>query len=307
MEDLARQLSYTVTLRPYFFLFFLVYLIGCALHLGLIRTCLFALGGFAIAWTAEFSSIHTGFPFGHYRYTELTKGLELWVWKVPFIDSMSFVFLAWASYTMALLVVSPLILKRFGIWVLETKVIRQSLHVRILAALFFVYLDIVIDPVALRGERWFLGNFYYYPEPGVYFGVPLANFGGWLLVGFLMVWLLQLVDRLLDKAGVHDWMRPGRPWIYLMGPVLYLGVLLFGLSVTFHIGEPLIGWVGIFLFLLPFSLVVSSISLHGKRVRKQDLMAHLRDFPSMPKSGTAGGSRKSLKEVEDASAELPGS
>ncbi len=48
-------------------------------------------------------------------------------------------------------------------------------------------LDVVIDPLAVRGERWFLGHLFTYPEGGLYFGVPLSNFGGWLLVGWATV------------------------------------------------------------------------------------------------------------------------
>ncbi len=44
-------------------------------------------------------------------------------------------------------------------------------------------LDVVIDPLAVRGDRWFLGRVFDYPSGGVYFGVPLSNFAGWLLVG----------------------------------------------------------------------------------------------------------------------------
>ncbi len=46
-----------------------------------------------------------------------------------------------------------------------------------------MWLDVVIDPLAVRGDRWFLGRIFYYPEPGWYFGVPAANFAGWVVVG----------------------------------------------------------------------------------------------------------------------------
>ena len=35
--------------------------------------------------------------------------------------------------------------------------------------------------------RWFLGRIFYYPEGGVYFGVPLSNFAGWMIVGMVGV------------------------------------------------------------------------------------------------------------------------
>jgi putative membrane protein len=258
MEELARQFAYTLTLRPYFFLFFLAYVIGCSLHLGLARALIFAVGGFAVAWSAEHLSIHTGFPFGLYHYTGFTKGLESWVWDVPLIDSASFVFLAWASYSMALLTVCPLVLKRSSLRLAETNRIKWSFPVRALGALLFVYLDIIIDPVALRGDRWFLGSFYYYPEPGVYFGVPLSNFAGWLLVGFVLIWLLQIVDRMLAGTRFRDLNAAPGPWKYLIGPALYFSIIGFNLFMTFWIGEYLLGWVGVFLVVLPSVIVLLS-------------------------------------------------
>lgn len=54
-----------------------------------------------------------------------------------------------------------------------------------LTVVFFTFSDVIIDPVALQGERWFLGEIYGYPQEAVYFGVPLTNFAGWAVVGFL--------------------------------------------------------------------------------------------------------------------------
>ena len=70
-----------------------------------------------------------------------------------------------------------------------------------LAAVLFVTLDIIIDPLALRGYRWFLGQIYGYPEPGIYFGIPLSNFAGWLLVGIIMIALLQRLERWSPRAA----------------------------------------------------------------------------------------------------------
>src|SRR5262249_61764865 len=53
------------------------------------------------------------------------------------------------------------------------------------SGLLMMALDVVIDPLAVRGDRWFLGHIFYYPEGGPYFGVPLTNFAGWWIVGAL--------------------------------------------------------------------------------------------------------------------------
>ena len=67
-------------------------------------------------------------------------------------------------------------------FVLDPK-IRTSWSSLLLTATFLTVIDVIIDPVALRGDRWFLGRIYGYPDPGVYFGIPLMNFVGWAVVG----------------------------------------------------------------------------------------------------------------------------
>ncbi len=271
----------TVLLRPYVFVFFAVYLIGCSMHLGLKRALLFGLAGYLITWISEFSSIHNGIPYGLYHYIEQTKNKEIWVLGVPLMDSMSYVFLAYASYSMALLAISPVVSVRGMPYLLETKKLRGSLSARLLGALFMVYLDIIIDPVALRGGRWFLGQIYGYPSGGVYFGVPVSNFIGWLFVGFLLIWALQEIDAFLDERGVRDYHGHRYPWRYEVGPALYGGVLVFNLCVTFSIGEYTLGWVGIFIVLLPAAILYSVIRSRAVNAAavKAAVELHIRDFP----------------------------
>jgi uncharacterized membrane protein len=174
----------TLILRPYVFIFLACYLALATLHLGLGRTLAFLVSGYLVAWTMEFSSIHTGFPFGLYIYIPATADRELWVAGVPLMDSLSYVFLAYASFTMALLALGRGSGQGGRYHPEDEKSLWNSWRVTILGATLTTTLDIIIDPVALRGYRWFLGQIYGYPEYGVYFGVPLSNFAGWFLVAF---------------------------------------------------------------------------------------------------------------------------
>lgn len=278
METIASLAVGTIALRPYVFVFLIVYLVGCSLHLGVKRAVLFCVTGYLIAWLSEYSSIHNGIPYGYYYYIEHTKGKELWVMGVPFMDSLSYVFLAYASYSTALMVISPMLYSRGVIYLLETRKIRNSMSVTVLGAIFLVYLDIIIDPVALQGDRWFLGQIYGYPEKGAYFGIPISNFIGWLAVGFLLIYALQKIDGGLDKA--KDWTGRRFAWRYIVGPGLYLGVILFNLSITFYIGEQNLGWAGVFITLLPAFLLFSVIKLKlSQSSLDEALKAHLSDFP----------------------------
>lgn len=247
MPEWLRLLWGTILLRPYVFCFLLVYLVAGGYHLGWRKTLAYVPIGYGLAWASEFSSIHWGFPYGDYYYIPATVGRELWVAGVPFMDSLSYVFLSYCSYATALFLLSPVTRCGAELFSLETLELRRSWRTLVLGAFLFMFLDIIIDPVALQGYRWFLGQIYGYRETGIYFGVPMSNFYGWLLVGFVLVGALQILDRQPALVGCGSKWLLRIPGIGLLGPVLYLSVLVFNLSVTFWIGELLLGLVGVLL------------------------------------------------------------
>jgi putative membrane protein len=101
----------------------------------------------------------------------------------------------------------------------------------------------VIDPLAVRGERWFLGRIFYYPEPGRYFGVPAANFAGWALLGgaIASAWL-WLSPRLGGVPPGWAVRLPGRRYY---PAALYYLVLAFNLILTGAVAEPPLFWAGL--------------------------------------------------------------
>ena len=244
---------HTVLLRPYVFIFLGVSLFSASRLLGWKRTAVM----FGITWITaficEFSSTRTGFPFGDYYYTGSTTNQELYFSNIPFMDSLSFTFLLFASYCLALgFTLTASHPRPFSGWSFRESQIL-SWPVVLLTTVFFTFIDIIIDPVALRGDRWFLGQIYGYPHPGVYFGVPLANFLGWAFVGCVSMMLYWVMDQFFLK-------RPPLPpvivrWNLLVGIALYYGVLAFNLGVTFWIEEWLIGMVGCLIY-LPISLLL---------------------------------------------------
>ena len=244
LVDVPLLLWKTLLLRPYVFFFLGVALVAASRLLGWKRTgALFAVT-WLTAFVCEFSSTRTGFPFGDYYYTASTVGDELYLANVPFMDSLSFTFLLYASYCLALWFVLPVSSSASGRRLLAHE--SLSWPVIGLTCLFFMFIDIVIDPVALRGDRWFLGKIYGYPDPGVYFGVPLANFVGWFVVGLISMGGYWLVDRWSGALPALPRTIPaGEVWL---GCGLYYGVLLFNLVMTFWIGERLLGLVGCLIY-----------------------------------------------------------
>ena len=279
MEHVIQLAVGTVTMRPYVFAFLAVYLVAAVLHLGWRTTLWFTVIGYLISFISELSSINTGFPYGWYYYIDATKDRELWVAGVPFFDSLSYVFLAYCSYATALLVISPLKAWRWDFVTLETRAIRSSLSVLFLGSLFQVFLDILIDPVALQGRRWFLGQIYGYREAGIHFGVPLSNYAGWWIVGILMIRALQIIDRRGWRKGAKPTGLKNMPLRTLLGPVLYLSVIVFNLTVAFVIGERLMALTGLFIFTLPIAMVVSGIIRRTNRYGREEFSEHLRDYP----------------------------
>ena len=244
-------LAGTLWLRPYVFLFLACYLVLATWQFGAGRTLAFLVSGYLVAWLAELSAIHTGFPFGLYFYIPATLDRELWVAGVPFMDSLSYVFLAYASYSTALLALG---LGRWEGWRFFLEADSRLLYSwrsAILGAVLMMTLDVVIDPLALRGYRWFLGQIYGYPEPGFYFGIPLANFAGWLLVSLVLIRLLQVLLARLPAGTCWDWGRRDFSGQALLGPGLYLGILAFNLIITLWIDEPALFLAGTFIY-LPF-------------------------------------------------------
>ncbi len=270
----------TITMRPYVFAFFAAFLLACVPHVGWKRTAAFTLAGYLIAFASEWLSINTGFPYGWYYYIDTTSSRELWIAGVPFFDSLSYVFLSYCSYTTALLILSPLKTCRWNVVTLETRSIRRSFSALLLGSFLQTFLDIVIDPVALQGRRWFLGQIYGYREAGLHFGVPLSNYGGWLLTSFCLLAAFQLIDaRRLDDApkGVFN-----LPFRSLLGPVLYMSVLVFNIAVMFVIGENFMALCAILMFTLPVLIVLILALRRTNHYSKDELGGHLRDYPWSP-------------------------
>ncbi len=237
----------TVLLRPYVFIFLTVYLIIAILNMGVLRSLLFTVLAYSIAFICEYSSTRNGFPFGFYTYIDTTRDQELWISNVPFMDSLSFSFLIYVSYTLSLLLWAPLIKNGWDIRLGEIGNIKYSFKVITSASILCMLMDVIIDPIAFMGDRWFLGKIYFYREPGDYFHIPLTNFAGWFFVAALTLSCFSVLNSWLDsKIPQREKQIVGQA---LLGPGLFFGVLAFNLGITFFIGEFLLGLCGTFIYL----------------------------------------------------------
>jgi len=228
-QRVMRLLVGSLVLRPYVFLFLLVFLGAGFRDLGVRRTALFFGWVWPLAFVAEFASTRIGIPFGLYHYTGGTRGREIFFADVPFFDSLSFTFLAYASFCLARGLLDSRAPGEPGDGASAVKVQRspaRSVPLALVSGFLMMMLDVVIDPLAVRGDRWFLGRIFWYPNGGPYFGVPLSNFAGWLVVGAAGVGGYLL---LAGRGAIGE--KP------LAGVALYYGVLVFNLAVTAWIQE----------------------------------------------------------------------
>ncbi len=270
----------TIELRPYVFIFLAAFLFISIVNYGAGTTILFTALTYSVSLACEWSSVHNGFPFGLYHYIQATRGRELWIAGVPFMDSLSFTFLGFASYTVALLAASPLYRRGADLRILDTRKIRRSPRVWLMAALFMVMVDMAVDPLSVRGDRWFLGRIFWYDSPGPHFGVPISNYLGWFFVAAIAVAIFQTLDGWMNQGGRRPFGAcPSFPSRALLGPALYLGIVGFGVTMLFSIGADEIAWASVFLYLPLLALMLHIVTRPESYGDAGAIERHLNDFP----------------------------
>jgi len=232
---IVELLLHTIALRPYVFCFLAAFVAIALGEIGPVRTLVWVVLGYGIAFACEYASTRVGFPFGLYHYLDApTRGRELWVSNVPFMDSLSFVFLSFVGYATAR--------RLLGVPADARGRIELTPALLALGTLLMVAIDLVCDPVALRGDRWFLGKLYDYAEPGVFFGVPLTNYLGWGFVGAVVLSAMAALERagLLGGAPLYP-----LPRARSVVTAFYAAVVLFNATIAFWIGLAPVGWLGL--------------------------------------------------------------
>ncbi|MEA5451031.1 carotenoid biosynthesis protein [Leptolyngbya sp. CCNP1308] len=142
--------------------------------LGLGSLITFAIASVGISVTSELLGTSTGFPFGNYTYL---NGLGYKVaGLVPFTIPLSWFYLGLASFLLA----------RSGLaagggagrynW-------ARSLAAVVLGSVLLTSWDFVLDPAMSQTAL----PFWYWHEPGAFFGMPYQNFAGWLGTGVVFM------------------------------------------------------------------------------------------------------------------------
>jgi uncharacterized membrane protein len=142
--------------------------------LGLGSVITFAIAAVGISLTSELLGTSTGFPFGNYTYL---NGLGYKVaGLVPFTIPLSWFYLGLSAFLLARCgLAAGGGAGRYG-W-------GRSLAAVLLGSVLLTSWDFVLDPAMSQTAL----PFWYWHQPGAFFGMPYQNFAGWLGTGVVFM------------------------------------------------------------------------------------------------------------------------
>ena len=148
--------------------------------------------------TIENIGVITGFPYGHYVFLELMGPKIL---NVPILLGLAYIGMAYVSWTLACMILG---VTRSGFGGVHL------VGVPLLASFIMTAWDFAQDPVwstLLHAWRWYDG--------GIWFGVPLTNYAGWLITVFLIYLAFALYLRRNPPSGSLPGSAHGRTAVLL--------------------------------------------------------------------------------------------
>ena len=163
--------SYFLSLSSYnLLLSFLVVLLAPGLKSS--KFYLFILFVFLTGYSVEWIGVHTHCLFGNYTYGE-NLGLKLS--GIPFIIGINWVVLILVTHSISL------------------KFLNHRIFTPVLAAIFMVGLDFLIEPVAIKSDYWsWQGNH-----------IPVFNYVCWFLISLIIHFIYQKI-RLTEQNTVYN-------------------------------------------------------------------------------------------------------
>jgi uncharacterized membrane protein len=192
----------------------------------------FFIVAFVISWSYETLSILTGFPFGHYVYTD-NLGPKLWL--VPLLIMPAYFSMGYIAWTLA-----HVLLDRYDDRLAGAEVVL----VPALASFVMVMWDLCIDPASST-----ISGSWIWSDGGGYFGVPLVNFLGWYLCVFTIYLMFALYlqrsaewTRATNLRDRSTWTLPALMYAAVMLPRLLEPAVSDSVQVTSNDGH--VWWTG---------------------------------------------------------------
>lgn len=154
--------------------------------LGLRSLLSFMIPAIGISLGSELLGTSTGFPFGDYTYL---NGLGYKVaGLVPFTIPLSWFYLGLCAYLLA----------RAGLGQATLGAKLASIGV---GAMLLMSWDFVLDPAMSQTDL----PFWYWHQPGAFFGMPYQNFAGWFGTGAVFMTVAALLWR--GRVQTTGWVR----------------------------------------------------------------------------------------------------
>jgi uncharacterized membrane protein len=168
---------------------------------------LFAVTCLSVGVASESLSLRTGFPFGHYYFTDV-MGPK--VWSLPVLLVLAYLGIGYCSWVLAVLILG---------------VREKPLHafhavaVSALAAFIMLAWDL-----SMEADWSTVDKAWIWRDGGLYFGVPVSNFFGWYLTAYLF---FQIFALYCSSRGLAPSRTPIRYWRM---PILMYAICALGIS-----------------------------------------------------------------------------
>ena len=180
---------------------------------GLKNITIFFLVTWAVSLFFEALTIHTGLLVGHYHYMQFPISL----FGVPLIVIVAYFGTGYFAWMLAHVFTGQFSKKLEGKWIFV---------VPLIAAFILVMWDLGMDPIYST-----VLSFWVWESPGPYFGVPITNFVGWFVIGFIFYQLFALYLFRYDRIRPQEVKTLASKPYWLEAAIVY-GLIGFSIIVT---------------------------------------------------------------------------
>jgi uncharacterized membrane protein len=153
-------------------------------------------------------SISTGFPFGHYHYTDGGK-----IFQVPWFIGIAYASTGYLAWIVGTVLIGEV--RRGATWL-------ATIGTPVVASFAMVAWDLSLDPAASTIHQTWI-----WEHSGGFFGVPLVNFLGWSLTVYLFLQIFALYLRARGPQATE------RPQVSDFQAVLLYAAITVGFFVTY--------------------------------------------------------------------------